>query len=142
MGKLEKHFIYTCVQTFSIFYCRITDDIFLLWNGRETQLLDFITRLNYRKPAIKFDLNIQNPASTSQTQKSTKTKGRTTYWNPKNGSKFLDPNSARPKSFINSIPFNQALRLKNICLETSELNKYLNELKESFINRDYKKNMK
>ena len=65
MGKLEKHFIYTCVQTFSIFYCRITDDIFLLWNGRETQLLDFITRLNYRKPAIKFDLNIQNPASTS-----------------------------------------------------------------------------
>ena len=50
----------------------------------------------------------------------------------------MDPNSVHPKSLLNSIPFSQALRLKKICSETSELNKHLNELKESFINRGYK----
>ena len=37
------------------------------------------------------------------------------------------------------MPFSQALRLKKICSETPELNKHLNDLKESFINRSYKK---
>ena len=34
----------------------------------------------------------------------------------------------------------QALRLKMICSVTSELNKYLGELKKSFISLDYKEN--
>ena len=50
----------------------------------------------------------------------------------------MDPTSAHPRSLINSIPLSQALCLKKICSETSELNKRLNELKESFINRGYK----
>ena len=36
------------------FYCQFIDNIFLLLNGSETQLLDFLTRLNSRQPAIKF----------------------------------------------------------------------------------------
>ena len=42
------------------FSCRFIDDIFLFWNGRETQLLDFIKRLNSRQ---HLTLNIRNPAS-------------------------------------------------------------------------------
>ena len=53
-GKFERNFIYPCLQTFSNFYCRFTD-IFLLWNGSQIQLLDFITRLNSRRPTIKLD---------------------------------------------------------------------------------------
>ena len=41
---------------------------------------------------------------------------------------------------VNSIPFSQALRLQKICSKTSQLNKHLNELKESFINRGYNEN--
>ena len=48
-------FMYPCLQTFSNFCCRFIDDIFLCWNGSETQLLEFITRLNSRHPTIKFD---------------------------------------------------------------------------------------
>ena len=55
IGKFGKSFIYPCVQKFSNFYCRFFGDICLLWNGSETQLLDLITRLNYRHPTIKFD---------------------------------------------------------------------------------------
>ena len=40
---------------FSNFYCQFINDIFLLWNGSKTQLVDFITRLNSRHPTIKFN---------------------------------------------------------------------------------------
>ena len=53
MGKFERNFIYPCFPTFSNFYCRFFDDIFLLGNGSKTQLLDFITRLNSRHLKIK-----------------------------------------------------------------------------------------
>ena len=41
---------------------------------------------------------------------------------------------------IKSIPYSQALCLKKICAETSELSKNLQVLKESFINRGFKEN--
>ena len=50
----------------------------------------------------------------------------------------MDLTSAHPKPLINCIPFNQALWLKKICSETLELNKHLNDLKESFISHGYK----
>ena len=53
MGKFERNFKYQSLQTFSNFYCRFIDDIDLLWNGSETQLLDFITRLYSRHPTKK-----------------------------------------------------------------------------------------
>ena len=52
----------------------------------------------------------------------------------------MDPSSAHPKSLINSIPFIQALRFIKIYSDTSELNKHLDELQKSFINRGYKEN--
>ena len=45
MGKSERDFMYLYLQTFSNFYCRFIDDIFLLWKRSETQLLGFITKL-------------------------------------------------------------------------------------------------
>ena len=54
MGKFERNFIYPCLQTLSNFYCLFICDLVLPWNGSETQLLDFITRLNSRQPTKKF----------------------------------------------------------------------------------------
>ena len=123
----------------------IYDDIFLLWNGSETQLLDFVTRLNFRHPTIKFDFKCSKSSIKFLDTKIYKNKEKnklltTIYGKPTDRANFLDPTSAHPKSLINSIPFSQALQLRKICSETSELNKQLNELKESFINRVYKEN--
>ena len=131
-------FMYTCLQTFSNFCCRFIDDIFLCWNGSETQLLEFITRLNSRHPTIKFDFKYSKSSIKFLETKIYKNKKKnklltTIYWKPTDQRNFLGPISAHPKSLIN-----QALRLKKICSEISELNKHLNELKESFINRGYK----
>ena len=48
--------MYPYFQTFPNFYFRFIDDLFLIWNGNEMQLLDFITILNSRYPAINFQL--------------------------------------------------------------------------------------
>ena len=54
MRKSERNFIYP-FKHFQIFIVDFFDDIFLLGNGSETQLLDFITRLNSRHPEIKLE---------------------------------------------------------------------------------------
>ena len=51
----------------------------------------------------------------------------------------MGPTSSQPKSF-NSIPLSQALKLKRIFPEASDLIKDINELKESFISHGYKGN--
>ena len=87
-------------------------------------------------------LNIQNPTSRHFRHKNLQKQREEQIINnniPKTNrsEKFLDPTSAHPKSLINSMPFSQTLWLKKIS-EKSELNKHLNELKESSINRGYK----
>ena len=68
------------IHVFKRFKIFIVDlSIFLLWNGMKTQLIYLITRLNSRHAAMKFDLNIQNTASSFKTQKSKEAKRRTNY---------------------------------------------------------------
>ena len=104
--------------------------------------LDFITSLNSRHPTIKFDFKYLKSSIKILDSKIYKNKEEnnllTIYRKPTDRTNFLDPTPAHPKSLINGIPFNKALRLKKICSETSELNKNLNELRESFINCGYK----
>ena len=52
MGTFKKNFIYPYLQTFKNFFSQFVDDIFLLWNGGETQFFDFAARLNSRQPKI------------------------------------------------------------------------------------------
>lgn len=49
---LRKNFICPYLQTFTNFFSQFVDDIFLLWDGGETQFFDFAARLNYRQPKI------------------------------------------------------------------------------------------
>ena len=49
----------------------------------------------------------------------------TVYCKPTNRRNFLHYTSAYSTSLIKSIPYSQALRLKKICAETSELSKNL-----------------
>ena len=51
---------------------------------------------------------------------------------------FLQHDSAHPKFLKNSITFSQALRIKRIYTEASEIVRYFKDLKDAFIKRDYK----
>ena len=116
MGKYERNFMYPCLQTLSNFYCNFIN-IFLLYNGSETQLSDFVTRLNSRHSIIKFDFKYSKSSIVFLDTKLYKNKVKNKlltiiYWKSTDWRIFLDPTSAHPKSLINSIPFSPALRLK------------------------------
>ena len=118
------------------FFCWFIEDIFLLYNRCKVQLLDFITRLNSRHPTVKLNSKYSKSSidllETKIYKKKEKNKLLTTmYQKPTDLIIFLDPTSAHPKLLIYSIPFSEALQLEKICSKTSELDKYLNELKES-----------
>ena len=113
IGKFEKNFIYLWIQTFSHFYCRFIDDILLLWNGRETQLLDFITRLNSRHPTIKFDFKYSKSSIKFLDTKIYKNKEKNKlltaiYRKLCDQRNFLNSTSVHPRSLINNIPSSQA----------------------------------
>ena len=125
-GKFEKTYIYSYKNLFSNFYCRFIDDIFFLWNGTAIQLQEFIKKLNNRHPTIKFDFkfsktSIESLGTTVYKNKEQNKLLKTVYCKPTDRINFLHYTSAHPKSLIKSIPYIQALHLKNICTETSEL---------------------
>ena len=145
MGEFEKKFIYPCIKSFCNFYCRFIDDIFLLWNGTEEELLSFISKLNKCHPTIKFDFKYSKEQidflDTTVYKNRQKNKLYTKiYHKPTDQRNFLHHQSAHPKSLIKSIPYAQAIRVKKICSEQSELNKNLDKLKTDFVKRGYNEN--
>ena len=136
MGKFEKTYIYPYINQFSNFYCRFIDDIFFIWNGTVIQLQEFIKKLNNRHPTIKFDFKLSKTTIEFLDTKVYKNKEQNklltnVYCKPTDRRNFLHYTSAHPRSLIKSIPYSQALHLKKICAETSELSKNLQVLKES-----------
>ena len=128
MRKFEKTYIYPYINQFSNFYCRFIDDIFFIWNGTVIQLQEFINKLNNRHPIIKFDFKFSKTSiefldTTVYKNKEQNKLLTTVYCKPTDRRNFLHYTSAHPRSLIKSIPYSQALHLKKICAETSELSK-------------------
>ena len=143
IGKFEKTYIYPYLNQFSNFYCRFIDDIFFIWNGTGIQLQEFIKKLKNCHPTVKFDFKFSKTSiefldTTAYKNKEQNKLMTTVYCKPTDRRNFLHYTSAHPRSLIKSIPYSQALRLKKICAETSELLKNLQVLKESFINQCFK----
>ena len=104
---------------------------------KQNIIIRFYHKINSRHPTIKFDFKYPKSITELLDTKIYKNKEEsklltTTYRKQTDQRNFWNPTSAHPKSLINSIPFSEALQLKKICSETSELNKYLNELKELY----------
>ena len=125
-GKVWKE-LYTFMSSSTLknFYCWfiIYIYIFLPWNGSETQLLDFITRLNSGQPGTKFDFiyskfNIELLDLKIYINKQKNNLLTAIYQRPTDGRNFFYHTSTQSKSLTNSIAFNQALGLKMICWET------------------------
>ena len=123
MGKFEKLHIYY-LRNFSAFYCWFIDNIFFLWNGRESELITFIHNLNQKHTKIKFKFTYSRTSTTFLDTKVYKNENETL-------STTIRKPSARNQKH------SQALRIKRVCSETTELIKHLKDLKDAFIKRDY-----
>ena len=138
LGKFKKLHIY---PNFSRFYCRFIHDVFFLWNGTESELIKFIPHLNQKHPTIKFEFTYFRTRITFLDTKVCKNENgtlcTTIYRKPSDRRNILHYKSLHPKSLKDSIPYSQALRIKRICSETSEVIMYLKDLKDAFIKRGY-----
>ena len=123
MDHFEKKLIYVFIQCFSLIYLRFIDNIFFIWSGNKKDLHESI-KLEYQisKTSVIFlDTEIyikENKLYTIIYRKKT------------NCQTFLNINSEHPKFLKTSIPYSQVLRIKKICLKTTDLEYYLQQLKK------------
>ncbi len=125
-------------------YCGFIDDIFLLFNGTESEFLDFHKYLNntnkniklsidYSREKIHFlDLTIykeeDNRLHTSLCRK------------PTHRNSLLHYGSFHPYHQRNNIPYGWFQRLKMICDCDSDFHIQSQNMSQRFLNRSYKKN--
>ena len=129
----------------SILFSRYIDDIFMVWTKSEKRLKDFMSELNQKHPSIKFDCKVdykqiqfldtlvyidqQNKLQTTLSRKSTDRQN------------FLNVKSEDPYSSKKSIPYSQALRIRQICSTFQEYHSHSRKLIEQFVNKGYKKDV-
>ena len=142
MGDFEERFIYnTEWNTYLQYFGHYIDDIFMIWNGSEASLLEFVAYLNSVHETIKFTFKY----SASQLEfldvlviKDSKGYLSTdVYQKDTDTHSYLHCHSAHPKHCKKSIPYSQFLRLKRICSEKDTLKKRIQQFTEYFANSGY-----
>ena len=137
MGHFEEKFIYPKINGLSMLYLRYSDDIFLLWTDSKKSLQAFLQNVNQQHPSIKFEAQMST--------KEINFLDTTIYINfltrlyrkPTDRQSYLHNYSYHPNATKRGIPYSQALRMKRICSEVSELTMNLNNLKSTLKSRGY-----
>ena len=138
---------------------RFLDDIFLIWKGNLTDLIQFLDQINNLHPTIKFTYDYTCPypctypsdiqhdcfcytsrsipfLDTLVTIKN-KTIVTDVYRKPTDRCQYLLPTSNHPAHITTNIPYSLCYRLVRICSEKETLNKRFSELKQLLQNRSY-----
>ena len=141
MGKFEEDKIYQLIENKVLCYYRFVDDIFMIWKETETDLKNFFSKLNSLHPNIKFDCKFSSTEinfldTTVCINNSNKITIRL-YKKDTDRNAYLHYKSYHPCKLKDNIPFGQALRVKKICSENSDLENALTDLKTNFVNRGY-----
>ena len=142
-GSLLKKYMYTL--SFKDFHWTTYDSLMIYFSCEQALKSNLqIVWTNWRKNTVPSSLNIKDHklASYFFIQKSVlkvtnlqKFVGRST-----DHQNFLHVDSEHPKYLKDSIPYNQLLGTKRICTTPDNVSQYCEELKEWFINQDYKPN--
>ena len=141
MGKFEETYIYPDINEDCLFYVRYIDDILFIYTGTETKLDNFFCSLNLRHDSIKFDY-IKSTTSIAFLDTliyidENRQLQTTLYVKPTDTHNYLHARSTHPTHLKNNLPYSQALRIRRICSETTELNKHNNKLAAQFSARGY-----
>ena len=143
MGIFEEENIYTRIKNKNLLYLRYIDDIFIIWTASLKELKDFSEEINNVHPSIKFEFqystNEINVLDTTAYIKNNKLFTKL-YRKPTDRQLYLHNASYHPHSNKQSLPYSQALRIKRICSDVTELNEALKKLYSTFIKRGYDPN--
>ena len=145
LGFWEKRFVLNPVNPFFncvTWYGRYIDDLLLVFDGSETQLLEFHEYLNSLNPNIK--LTIEYSQMTINfldltISKDTLGNLHTTIFRKKTSrNTLLRADSFHPPHLINNIPFGQFQRLRRICDDDVVFETQADDMASRFRDRGYK----
>ncbi|XP_071160966.1 uncharacterized protein [Mytilus edulis] len=116
MGKLEQRILNSSLyQPLSWF--RFIDDIDMKWDNTKQELNLFIQHANDAHPSIKFTYEISDSKITFLDTTTRLRDGNIftdLYCKPTDKHQYLSPLSCHPKHCTKSIPYSQAIRIKNL----------------------------
>ena len=139
MGWFEEKFIFPLLTNFSDFNLRIVDDIFLIWNGTETEFDDFFLK---KHPSVKFEYEMSkteiNFLDTTVFKADNKLLTKV-YVKPTDRKRCLHSKSEHPNSTKRIIANSQALRFNKICYSKSHLHNKCKRLLNTLTKRGYNK---
>ena len=142
MGHFEETHIYPLISEDCLYYARYIDDIFFIYTGGQAKLDTFITHLNTLHNSIKFDLCSSTHSiaflDTLVYIDNNRKLQTTLYTKPTDTHSYLHFRSAHPWHLKINLPLSQALRIRRICSEDSELTKNMDKLITHFTTRGYK----
>lgn len=146
MGNLETQILRNCGKfkgmIYKQFWRRYIDDIFILWQGTEEELKEFLNYINSFHHSIKFtadydfgtrtisylDIKVTIENGTINTDLHQKDTHVTQY---------LLPSSSHPPHICKNIPYSLGYRLLRICSQKDTFEKRLVELKNCLLTRKY-----
>ena len=134
MGEFEKRYIYPKLKDKCPLYLRYIDDIFLLWQGTETELQQFIKDINSAHPTIKFESCYSREHVNFLANNQIIT---SLYHKPTDRHAYLHRKSYHPPSTKKAIPYSQALRIKRICSREEDYQQGIVDLKQHLMQRGY-----
>ena len=142
MHKFLQRFLSTYTGPIPKFFARLVDDIFFLWFHTEPELQDLVDTLNKYHPTIKFEMNYSHTDinfldTVVYLNSDTHTLHTKLYIKPTYKNQYLHYNSEHPSHIKHAIPYSQAIRLRRIIDEDSNLHEEITKLQERFLQRGY-----
>ena len=112
------------------------DDIFFIWTGSKEELTSKLDELNRKHDTNKFESKTSKTSiyflDTDMYIKNKKLYTKI-YRKQTDRQSFLHIDSEHPKSFKDSIPYIQAIRIKRICTTSQDFEYHCKELKQQFL---------
>ena len=144
MSKLEEKILKNSTHKPAL-YLRYIDDIFLIFTGSETQLLEFIEYTNTCHPTIKFTAEYskeQVPFLDTWVKKGTQGRLFTDlYTKPTDTQNYLHYSSCHPTHCKNGAPYGEFLRIRRNCSNIEDFHTKAKKRLADYIYRGYPENL-
>ena len=138
VGWFEEKFIFPLLTNLSDFFLRFIDDIFLIWNGTNTEFDNFLKKINECHPSMKFEYEMSkteiNFLDTTVFKVVNKLRTKL-YVKPTDRQSYLHSKSEHPNSTKKSITYSQALRFNKVCYNRSDLHNNCKRLLKTLTER-------
>ena len=113
--NLKNIYIYPLIKSKSVIYSCYIDNIFMVWVKSESELRQFMNKINQKHQSIKFDFKFSKESieflDTLVYIDSNNRLQTNLYKKPTNCQNYLRAKLAHPFSLKKSIPYSQALRI-------------------------------